>query len=78
MLILSNPLLKKYKCAIDWDKDELKISHNGKDLIIPVTMHKVKNKLEVNCVTTTPECDESSIPDCISQDLSEVDPLKKK
>src|SRR5215217_1241168 len=63
MLIFSNPLLKKYKCAIDWDKDELKISHNGKDLIIPVTMHKVKNKLEVNCITTTPECDEFSIPD---------------
>ena len=77
MLILSNPLLKKYKCAIDWDKDELKISHNGKDLIIPVTMHKVKNKLEVNCVTTTPECDESSTPDCISQDLSENGTLKK-
>ena len=55
MLIFSNPLLKKYKCAIDWDKDELKIPHNGKDLIIPVTMHKVKNKLEVNCVATTPE-----------------------
>src|ERR1043166_4468027 len=78
MLILSNPLLKKYKCAIDWDKDELKISHNGKDLIIPVTMHKVKNKLEVNCVATTLECDESSTPDCISQDLSENGTLKKK
>ncbi|CAG8710198.1 17451_t:CDS:2, partial [Funneliformis caledonium] len=46
MLIFSNPLLKKYKCVINWDKDELKISHNGKDLIIPVTMHKVKNKLK--------------------------------
>src|SRR5207248_11557560 len=34
MLIFSNFLLKKYKYAIDWDKDELKISHNGKDLII--------------------------------------------
>ncbi|UZO27408.1 uncharacterized protein OCT59_019606 [Rhizophagus irregularis] len=76
MLIFSNPLLKKYKCAIDWDKDELKISHNGKDLIIPVTMHKVKNKLEVNCVTTTPECDESSIPDQV--DLSANETLKKK
>src|SRR4051812_42491711 len=37
MLIFSNPLLKKYKCAIDWDKEELKIPHNGKDLIFPVT-----------------------------------------
>ncbi|PKK57940.1 hypothetical protein RhiirC2_797132, partial [Rhizophagus irregularis] len=52
--------------------DELKISHNSKDLItIPVTMHKVKNKLEVNCATTTSECNESSTPDCILQDLSE-------
>src|SRR4051794_25232901 len=76
MLIFSNSLLKKYKCAIDWNKDELKISHNGKDLIILVTMHKVKNKLEVNCVTTTPECDESSIPDQV--DLSANETLKKK
>ena len=48
-LIFPNPLLKKYKCAIDWAKDELKIPFNGKDYIIPVTMHNVKNKLEVNC-----------------------------
>ncbi|GBB92649.1 hypothetical protein RclHR1_02040011 [Rhizophagus clarus] len=81
MLIFSNPLLKKYKCAIDWDKDELKIPHNGKDVIIPVTMHKVKNKLEVNCANVTPECDNSMAPDCIShdlQDLSHDDSLKKK
>ncbi len=78
MLIFSNPLLKKYKCAIDWDKDELKISYNGKDLIIPVTMHKVKNKLEVNCVTTTSECDAPLTPDKVSQDLSEDGTLKKK
>ena len=77
MLIFSNPLLKKYKCAIDWDKDELKISHNGKDFIIPVTMHKVQNKLEVNCANITPECDNSTAPDCISQDLSEDSTLKK-
>jgi hypothetical protein len=81
MLIFSNPLLKKYKCAIDWDKDELKIPHNGRDLIIPVTMHKVKNKLEVNCATTTPECDDLPAPDKISQDsqdLSEDDDVLKK
>ena len=77
MLIFSNPLLKKYKCAIDWDKDELKISHNGKDLIIPVTMHKVKNKLKVNCVNITSECDTFLTLDNISQDLSEEDTLKK-
>ena len=77
MLIFSNSLLKKYKCAINWDKDELKISHNGKDLIIPVTMHKVKNKLEVNCANITPECNTFSTPDNISQDLSEEDTLKK-
>src|SRR5437868_9310144 len=77
MLIFSNPLLKKYKCAIDWNKDELKISHNGKDFIIPVTMHKVQNKLEVNCANITPECDNSTAPDCISQDLSEDSTLKK-
>lgn len=76
MLIFSNSLLKKYKCAIDWDKNELKIHHNGKDLVIPVTMHKVKNKIEVNCASIAPlvflqeQADKSStIPDCISQDL---------
>src|ERR1044072_1098032 len=77
MLIFSNPLLKKYKCAIDWDKDELKIPHNGVDIIIPVTMHKVKNKLEVNCTTTTPECDDSMVSNKISQSLSEDGTLKK-
>ena len=78
MLIFSNSLLKKYRCAIDWDRDELKLHHNGKDFTIPVTMHKVKNKLEVNCANITSDCDDSSIPDCISQDLSEDDTLKKK
>ena len=80
MLIFSNSLLKKYRCAIDWDKDELKFHHNGKDFIIPVTMHKVKNKLEVNCMTTTLECDDLPAPDKVSQDpqeLSNVDILKK-
>jgi hypothetical protein len=80
-LIFSNQLLKKYKCAVDWGKNELKIPHNGKDYIIPVTMHKVKNKLEVNCATTIPECDDSSTPDKISQDpqdSSEDGVLKKK
>ncbi|GBC45517.2 hypothetical protein GLOIN_2v1886689 [Rhizophagus irregularis DAOM 181602=DAOM 197198] len=47
-LIFSNQLLKKYGCAVDWATNELKIPLNGKDYIIPVTMHKIKNKLEVN------------------------------
>ena len=45
-LIFPNLLLKKYKCAVDWSNDKIKIHHNGEDFIIPVTMHKVKNKLE--------------------------------
>ena len=76
-LIFSNQLLKKYGCAVDWNTNELKISLNGKDYIIPVTMYKVKNKFEVNCATTTSECDDSSTPNCISQDLSEDNSLKK-
>ncbi|CAJ0748237.1 23019_t:CDS:2, partial [Entrophospora sp. SA101] len=66
-LIFPNPLLKKYKCAIDWGKDELKIPFNGKDHIIPVTMHKVKNNLEVNCVTTSQD-DKPLVLDQISQE----------
>ncbi|GBB91433.1 hypothetical protein RclHR1_18720004 [Rhizophagus clarus] len=58
----------KYKCAIDWDKEELKIPYNGKDLIFSVTMHEVKNKLEVNYVNITPECNDLLALDCISQD----------
>jgi len=77
MLIFSNPLLKKYGCVIDWNKDELKIPHNGKDLIIPVTMHKLENKLEVNRATTTPECNDSLTLDKILQDLSVDNTLKK-
>ena len=40
----------------------MRILHNGKDFIIPVTMHKVKNKLEVNCATMIENTD-LSIPD---------------
>ncbi|RIB10078.1 hypothetical protein C2G38_2207098 [Gigaspora rosea] len=59
-LIFSNQLLKKYNCALDWKTNELKIPLNGKDYIIPVTMHKVKNKIEVNCANITPDCDDFS------------------
>ncbi|CAJ0763059.1 19265_t:CDS:2 [Entrophospora sp. SA101] len=51
----------------NWGKDELKIPFNGKDHIIPVTMHKVKNKLEVNCATVAQD-DKSSVSDQISQE----------
>jgi len=80
ILIFSNRLLKKYGCAMDWKPDELKIPFNGKDYIILVTMHKVKNKLEVNCAKTTSDCDDLPAPDRISQDpqdLSEDETLKK-
>ncbi len=67
-LIFSNQLLKKYNCTLDWKTNELKIPLNGKDYIIPVTMHKVKNKLEVNCANITSECDDLSVSDKIFQD----------
>lgn len=79
MLIFSNPLLKKYDCAIDWKKEELKIHFNGEDFIFPVTMHKVKNKLDVNCATVTQNTD-TLIPDQISQEIDgeKNEALKKK
>jgi hypothetical protein len=78
MLILPNTLLDKYNYDLLASKRELRLECNGKEFFIPVNMHKVKNKLEVNCANVTPECDASSTPDCISQDLSEDDILKKK
>ena len=78
MLILPNTLLDKYNYDLLASKRELRLECNGKEFFIPINMHKVKNKLEVNCATTTPECDESSIPNCISQDLDADDILKKK
>jgi hypothetical protein len=52
LLAFSNALLKRYKCKLDWDKDKLKISPNGKKFTIPVTMHRVKNNVEVNYAVT--------------------------
>jgi hypothetical protein len=78
MLILSNTLLDKYNYNLLALKRKLRLECNGKEFFIPINMHKVKNKFEVNCVTTTPEYDESSILDCISQDLDADDILKKK
>ena len=65
---------------MDWNTNELKIPLNGKDYIILVIIHKIKNELEMNCANITPECDASSTPDKISQDsqdLSEDETLKK-
>ena len=65
---------------MNWKTNELKIPLNGKDYIILITMHKVKNKLEVNCANITSKCDAFSILNKVSQvlqDLSENDILKK-
>ena len=78
MLILPNTLLDKYNYDLLASKRELRLECNGKEFFIPINMHKVKNKLEVNCANVTPESDASSTPNCISQDLSEDDSLKKK
>ena len=75
-LIFSNQLLKKYGCAVDWNTNELKIHLNGKDYIIPVTMHKVKNKLEVNCAVSIANDDLPAL-DCILQELGTDGILKK-
>src|SRR5204863_9905566 len=77
MLILPNTLLDKYNYDLLASKRELRLECNGKEFFIPINMHKVKNKLEVNCANITPECNTSSTPDNISQDLSEEDTLKK-
>ena len=58
----------------------MKIHYNGEDFIIPVTMHKVKNKLEVNCITTS-QNDKPLVSDQISQEAdsneSDNDPLEE-
>src|SRR3954470_16854836 len=81
MLILPNTLLDKYNYDLLASKWELRLECNGKEFFIPINMHKVKNKLEVNCATATPECDDLSAPNKISQDsqdLSENDDVLKK
>ncbi len=84
MLILPNTLLDKYNYDLLASKWELRLECNGKEFFIPINMHKVKNKLKVNCVNITPEFDNSSSLDCISQDsqnsqdFGEKDTLKKK
>src|SRR5256714_8758846 len=80
MLILPNTLLDKYNYDLLALKRELRLECNGKEFFIPINMHKVKNKLEVNCVTTTSECNDLLAPNKVSQnlqDLSEENTLKK-
>ncbi len=82
MLILPNILLDKYNYDLLALKWELRLEYNGKEFFIPINMYKVKNKLEVNCVNITPECDNLSASDKVSQDLQDLseddDILKKK
>ena len=56
MLILPNTLLDKYNYDLLASKRELRLECNGKEFFIPINMHKVKNKLEVNCVNIIPKC----------------------
>ncbi len=72
MLILPNTLLNKYNYDLLASKRQLKLECDGKEFFIPINMHKVKNKLEVNCVSIA-----SATPDCIMQDLAKNDTLKK-
>ncbi|CAH1769283.1 979_t:CDS:2 [Entrophospora sp. SA101] len=72
MVILSNPFLYCHKYQILGDKDQLRINCNGRDFYIPVTMHKVKNKLEVHHVIAIPSISEET-----DTELAELVPLKK-
>src|SRR5207237_9023988 len=53
MLILPNTLLDKYDYDLLASKRELKLVCNGKEFFIPINMHMVKNKLEVNYAITS-------------------------
>jgi hypothetical protein len=76
MLILPNTLLDKYDYDLLASKRELKLVCNGKEYFIPINMHKVKNKLEVNCATTSQNdrngvpllCNKPLVSDQISQE----------
>ncbi|RGB23288.1 hypothetical protein C1646_774738 [Rhizophagus diaphanus] len=77
MLILPNTLLDKYNYDLLASKRKLRLECNGKEFFIPINMHKVKNKLKVNCANVIPKCNTSLTLDKISQDLSDDDTLKK-
>src|SRR5437763_251072 len=72
MLILPNTLLDKYNYDLLASKRQLRLECDGKEFFIPINMHKVKNKFEVNCVSIA-----SATSDCILQGLSEDETLKK-
>ena len=78
MLILPNTFLDKYNYDLLASKWELRLECNDKKFFIPINMHKIKNKLEVNCANVTFECNDFSTLGCILQDLNEDDTLKKK
>ena len=61
MLILPNTLLDKYDYDLLASKHELKLVCNGKEFFIPINMHKVKNKLEVNCAIAS-QNDRDGVP----------------
>ena len=61
LLAFSNVFLKRYDCAIDWATDELKIYPNRKEFVIPVTMHRVKNNIEVNHVVSSQQNTDQSV-----------------
>ena len=67
MLILSNTLLDKYDYDLPTSRRELKLVCNGNEYFIPLNMHKIKNKLEVNCVTVAQ--DKPLVSDQISQEV---------
>ncbi|CAH1768905.1 7717_t:CDS:1, partial [Entrophospora sp. SA101] len=60
ILLLSNPFLEKHECIMNWPKSEMKLHCNGKDFYIPVTMHKVENKIEVHHVNAIPSISEET------------------
>ena len=67
MLILPNTLLDKYDYDLLASKRELKLVCNGKEFFIPINMHKVKNKLEVNCAIAS-QNDKPLVSDQILQE----------
>ena len=80
MLILPNTLLNKYNYDLLASKWELRLECNSKEFFIPINMHKIKNKLEVNYMNVTSECDGLTDLNKVSQDsqdLSEDNSLKK-
>ncbi|CAG8635416.1 1572_t:CDS:2 [Paraglomus brasilianum] len=68
----------KYDYDLLASKRELKLVCNGKEYFIPINMHKVKNKLEVNCATASQDdrdgvpllCNKPLVSDQISQNTN--------